>query len=130
MVSANQCSVTQNICHTGVGCLQGRHMHLNSTHLVRSGERQLLQKRGILEAEVMDASIQAAAPLLVRIFQLHLLHHLAHGCLGTVLFGCDMRNRRCHVTSTAHAVPRSAVCVIGAVLCRPSCSTTPRCARC
>ena len=42
-------------------------MHLNSTHLVRSGERQLLQKRGILEAELMDASIQTAAPLLVRI---------------------------------------------------------------
>jgi hypothetical protein len=42
-------------------------MHLNSTHLVRSGERQLLQKRGIFEAEVMDADIQAAAPLLVRV---------------------------------------------------------------
>lgn len=42
-------------------------MHLNSTHLVRSGARTLLQKRGILEAEVMEPGTQALAPLLVRI---------------------------------------------------------------
>lgn len=41
-------------------------MHLNSTHLVRGGARQLLQKRGIHEAELMDPAVQQAAPLLVR----------------------------------------------------------------
>lgn len=40
-------------------------MHLNSTHLVRGGARQLLQKRGFFEAELLDPAVQAAAPLLV-----------------------------------------------------------------
>jgi hypothetical protein len=48
-------------------------MHLNSTHLVRGEARQLLQKRGIHEAELMEAGVQAAAPLLVRPSLRHLL---------------------------------------------------------
>lgn len=39
-------------------------MHLNSTHLVRGGQRALLQKVGIWEAEVREPQVQAMAPLL------------------------------------------------------------------
>lgn len=39
-------------------------MHLNSTHLVRSGQRGLLRKVGIWEAEVGEPQVQDMAPLL------------------------------------------------------------------
>lgn len=43
--------------------LQDGKLHLNSTHLVRSGITTLLEKRGIWETELMEPAIQAAAPL-------------------------------------------------------------------
>ncbi|KAK9805616.1 hypothetical protein WJX72_007982 [[Myrmecia] bisecta] len=38
-------------------------MHPNSTHLVREGSTQLLEKAGIYEAEMMQQDMQQAAPL-------------------------------------------------------------------
>ncbi|CAL8465421.1 g4957 [Coccomyxa elongata] len=47
---------------------RSQNLTLNSTHLVRAGERTLLQKQGIYEAEVADQAIQRAAPA-IRAFQ-------------------------------------------------------------
>ncbi|KAK9826372.1 hypothetical protein WJX81_004197 [Elliptochloris bilobata] len=42
-------------------------LHANATHIVRAGERQLLPKASILEAELLDPAVQAVAPLVAEL---------------------------------------------------------------
>ncbi|BDA50077.1 probable Egl nine homolog 3 [Coccomyxa sp. Obi] len=44
---------------------RSRDLTLNSTHLIKAGERTLVQKEGIYEAEVADQAIQRAAPAIL-----------------------------------------------------------------